>query len=190
MVLAKLQGSEKQIAWAEKIRKQFIDRYFGCSQEAEKYEKLTEEAIAVVDSAKFWIDNRDYLESRCEAGLAQKLRQAAKKISVPPQSKIEQFPIPSMEMLFESAPAGTPKQSAWAEQIRIDFVQSIVACHCELRGEIAMGKRLDWLESEEELRRVLEAASSASAKFWIDNRETGNIAISKKLLTVSLANNQ
>lgn len=54
-----LTGSEKQIAWASKIRQDFIDEYF-------PWDKLTDEGREFMirflnenNSARYWIDNRD-----------------------------------------------------------------------------------------------------------------------------------
>lgn len=68
----KLQGSEKQIAWAEDIRKKVIDYYdekldhlmelhFDDDSKVEKYTKAKEamrETAESIDSAKWWIDHR------------------------------------------------------------------------------------------------------------------------------------
>lgn len=62
-----LNGSEKQVAWAEKLRAGRMEKvsellaeisWFSAEQSQQIMDKL-----ASVDSAKFWIDNRDYVGS-------------------------------------------------------------------------------------------------------------------------------
>jgi hypothetical protein len=73
--MTNLRGSEKQIQWAEKIRakwveeghekieKNLIDAIIPVTK-PEYQEKVAEivENIKNIDSAKWWIDNRSYLE--------------------------------------------------------------------------------------------------------------------------------
>lgn len=67
-----LQGTEKQVAWAEDIRQQIIDYYdknldhlmelhYDDESKVEKYMKANEamrETAESIDSAKWWIDHR------------------------------------------------------------------------------------------------------------------------------------
>lgn len=80
----KLQGSEKQVAWAEDIRKNVIDYYDikfdhliqvhdDDEAKAEKYAKAKEamrETAESIDSAKWWIDHRQPLAIGLGGGYA------------------------------------------------------------------------------------------------------------------------
>nr|DAP82251.1 MAG TPA: hypothetical protein [Caudoviricetes sp.] len=65
--LPSLNGTEKQIAWAESIRaekikqlKQTIDKNINKEGELfEKFEKIVNDEVINNTSAKYWIDNRD-----------------------------------------------------------------------------------------------------------------------------------
>ena len=59
-----MEGTEKQIAWAENIRKEFFTHFDDIDLEKIKNENkaLTKATIAYfanITSSKFWIDNRD-----------------------------------------------------------------------------------------------------------------------------------
>lgn len=62
MKLPQLEGSEKQIEWAETIRMKFVESYdnFKSSSKlrAKKVCKLFEEIIETETTARFWIDHR------------------------------------------------------------------------------------------------------------------------------------
>jgi hypothetical protein len=79
--LVVLEGSEKQVAWAEKIRKEFVESFEriidNISKRMEKKEEPTaedeqdvihmhraHELLLRQSQAKFWIDHRDQLPSR------------------------------------------------------------------------------------------------------------------------------
>jgi hypothetical protein len=137
-----------------------------------------------------WAFELTVLEGRLEAlkAVAVKAVESPRQLTiwdVPVVEKIEQFPHPDqdeLDWLFQNPPSGTEKQSSWAGSIRIDFIQGVIESHCSLRGEVAMGHRIDWLKSHEEMSSLLEAASNADAKFWIETRKEGYIAILNKLL--------
>lgn len=62
--LCNMEGTEKQIAWAENIRKEFFTHFDDIDLEKIKNENkaLTKATIAYfanITSSKFWIDNRD-----------------------------------------------------------------------------------------------------------------------------------
>lgn len=65
--LPKLEGSEKQVAWAEKLRKDRLDKVSELLGEVNWFDK--EKSAQILDylgqvkSSKFWIDNRDYTGS-------------------------------------------------------------------------------------------------------------------------------
>jgi hypothetical protein len=128
------------------------------------------------------------LEGRLEALKVVETVESPRQLTiwdVPVMEKIEQFPRPDqsdLDWLFQDPPSGTEKQQSWAGSIRIDFIQGVVEAHCSLRGEVAMGYRIDWLKSHEEMSNLLKAASNADAKFWIETRKEGYIFISNKLL--------
>lgn len=78
--LPELKGSEKQVAWAESIRKSALAAPKNCVLPAEAFEAKNPDAeqrafYAVVSSArsrlenetsaKWWIDNRDIVDSYC-----------------------------------------------------------------------------------------------------------------------------
>ena len=135
-----------------------------------------------------WAFELTQLEGRLEALKAVKVVEKPKQLTIwdaPVMEKIEQFPRPDqdeLDWLFQDPPSGTEKQQSWAGSIRIDFVQGVIETHCSLRGEVAMGGRIDWLRTAEEMSSLLKAASSADAKFWIETKKEGYIAISNKLL--------
>ena len=135
-----------------------------------------------------WAFELTQLEGRLEALKSVAVVESPRQLTIwnaPVMEKIEQFPRPDqsdLDWLFQDPPSGTEKQQSWAGSIRIDFIQGVVEAHCSLRGEVAMGCRIDWLKSHEEMSNLLKAASNADAKFWIETRKEGYIFISNKLL--------
>lgn len=57
--LPALTGSEKQIAWTEKIRLEKLDYLKTIIPSTEKNQKLLSEILSKATESRFWIDNRD-----------------------------------------------------------------------------------------------------------------------------------
>ena len=107
MNLPKLKGTEKQVAWAERIRKYFIDRLENFTDDPENIEdfnilydtNLTKEDIdkiinyiAKQDEATYFIDNRDlniYKLMKAEMENALKEEEAEKEEEIAVEAKTE-----------------------------------------------------------------------------------------------------
>lgn len=85
--LPQMVGTEKQVAWATKIRDRFISDY-NPSRESEAYSSATLGALEIVDSASFWIEHRSHGDD--PELLAKFLRQTARKISTDYASQWEE----------------------------------------------------------------------------------------------------
>lgn len=66
--LPKLSGSEKQIAWANTIRMQFYEKYSNGQNDIATI-------ISEKTESKFWIDNRNYLDSSFIEEYAEKIKE-------------------------------------------------------------------------------------------------------------------
>lgn len=66
--LPKLSGSEKQIAWANTIRMKFYEKYSNGQNDIETI-------ISDKTEAKFWIDNRNYLDSSFIEEYSEKIKE-------------------------------------------------------------------------------------------------------------------
>ena len=71
-----LVGSEKQIMWADKIRRDFAKYYSSLGGEPGEKEVATKKAVGIAVSAKFWIENRDF----CERGSWENMTQVLKRL--------------------------------------------------------------------------------------------------------------
>jgi hypothetical protein len=63
LALPAIQGSEKQVAWAERVRAQFVATLSADDEE------VLGETIARLDQARFWIDHRDDVRAALEQEL-------------------------------------------------------------------------------------------------------------------------
>ena len=57
-----LVGSEKQIQWADQLRRNFAEYYSSLGGEPGEGEIKIKKAVGIAVSAKFWIENRDFCD--------------------------------------------------------------------------------------------------------------------------------
>ncbi len=69
-----LVGSEKQIQWAELIRRNFAEYYSSLGGEPGEGEVRIKKAVAIAVSSKFWIENRDFCEKIAWENMTQVLK--------------------------------------------------------------------------------------------------------------------
>lgn len=59
-----LRGSEKQTAWAYKLRKRFLKKLYACKElTVEQKDEIADIELDIHDSAKWFIDNKDRYDS-------------------------------------------------------------------------------------------------------------------------------
>ena len=69
-----LVGSEKQIQWADKLRRDFAEYYSSLGGEPGEGEIKIKKAVGIAVSAKFWIENRDFCEKIAWENMTQILK--------------------------------------------------------------------------------------------------------------------
>ena len=69
-----LVGSEKQIQWADQLRRNFAEYYSSLGGEPGEGEVRIKKAVGIAVSAKFWIENRDFCEKISWENMTQVLR--------------------------------------------------------------------------------------------------------------------
>jgi hypothetical protein len=69
-----LVGSEKQIQWADKLRRDFAEYYSSLGGEPGDGEIRIKKAVGIAVSAKFWIENRDFCEKIAWENMTQVLK--------------------------------------------------------------------------------------------------------------------
>ena len=69
-----LVGSEKQIQWADKLRRDFAEYYSSLGGEPGEGEIRIKKAVGIAVSAKFWIENRDFCEKIAWENMTQILK--------------------------------------------------------------------------------------------------------------------
>jgi hypothetical protein len=69
-----LVGSEKQIQWADKLRRDFAKYYSSLGGEPGEGEIKIKKAVGIAVSAKFWIENRDFCEKIAWENMTQILK--------------------------------------------------------------------------------------------------------------------
>jgi hypothetical protein len=72
-----LVGSEKQIQWADKLRRDFAEYYSSLGGEPGGGEIKIKKAVGIAVSAKFWIENRDFCEKISWENMTKVLRELA-----------------------------------------------------------------------------------------------------------------
>jgi len=72
-----LVGSEKQIQWADKLRRDFAEYYSSLGGEPGEGEIKIKKAVGIAASAKFWIENRDFCEKIAWENMTQVLKKLA-----------------------------------------------------------------------------------------------------------------
>ena len=72
-----LVGSEKQIQWADKLRRDFAEYYSSLGGEPRGGEIKIKKAVGIAVSAKFWIENRDFCEKIAWENMTKVLRELA-----------------------------------------------------------------------------------------------------------------
>lgn len=156
--MAELTGTEKQVAWAVKIRDEHVTRVARLSKScqdsgsetasnAKLLVELTGKAVEEIADAKWWIDNRDELAT----ALLERHRLAG---------------------VAFAALEGSEKQVAWAEDIRSKVYAAVEAVAKEtVAANEAVASAEDLATAKENIERALETLrSETSAKWWIDNR--------------------
>jgi hypothetical protein len=69
-----LVGSEKQIQWADQLRRNFAEYYSSLGGEPGEGEVRIKKAVAIAVSSKFWIENRDFCEKIAWENMTQVLK--------------------------------------------------------------------------------------------------------------------
>jgi hypothetical protein len=69
-----LVGSEKQIQWADQLRRNFAEYYSSLGGEPGEGEVKIKKAVAIAVSSKFWIENRDFCEKIAWENMTQVLK--------------------------------------------------------------------------------------------------------------------
>ena len=69
-----LVGSEKQIKWADQLRRDFAEYYSSLGGEPGDGEIRIKKAVGIAVSAKFWIENRDFCEKISWENMTQVLK--------------------------------------------------------------------------------------------------------------------
>ena len=69
-----LVGSEKQIQWADQLRRNFANYYSSLGGEPGEGEIKIKKAVGIAVSAKFWIENRDFCEKIAWENMTQILK--------------------------------------------------------------------------------------------------------------------
>ena len=69
-----LMGSEKQIQWADQLRRNFANYYSSLGGEPGEGEIKIKKAVGIAVSAKFWIENRDFCEKIAWENMTQILK--------------------------------------------------------------------------------------------------------------------
>ncbi len=69
-----LVGSEKQIQWADQLRRNFAEYYSSLGGEHGEGEVRIKKAVAIAVSSKFWIENRDFCEKIAWENMTQVLK--------------------------------------------------------------------------------------------------------------------
>jgi hypothetical protein len=77
-----LVGSEKQIQWADKLRRDFAKYYSSLGGEPGEGEIKIKKAVGIAVSAKFWIENRDYCEQISWENMTQVLKKLAALVGI------------------------------------------------------------------------------------------------------------
>ena len=67
-------GSEKQIQWADQLRRNFAEYYSSLGGEPGEGEVRIKKAVAIAVSSKFWIENRDFCEKIAWENMTQVLK--------------------------------------------------------------------------------------------------------------------
>jgi hypothetical protein len=77
-----LVGSEKQIQWADKLRRDFAEYYSSLGGEPGEGEIRIKKAVGIAVSAKFWIENRDFCEKIAWENMTQILKKLAALVGI------------------------------------------------------------------------------------------------------------
>jgi hypothetical protein len=137
---AQLTGSEKQVAWAEKIRTELSERFPAAPHLALALEKISD--------AGWWIQKRDP-NWWASGGVAEVVEER-----IAAQDKVAALPLPPL--------SGTEKQVAFGEKCRVDSLVTLLAYAFFSRRN---AERFGWLQR---LERV--ATKVREADWWIINR--------------------
>lgn len=154
-----LVGTEKQIAWAEKLRESFCKDYLKISQ-IDKYEKEgCMEAVCGITTAKFWIENADLIKRGKSLSVAKNV------FSGKHLESCARYAAEGLDELKSNLPqlTGTEKQIAWAEKLRIKFLDFAFQ-------EYGRGTTGGLSKTEKQI--ILDKINLAtSAKWWIELNE-------------------
>ena len=157
--LPQLTGTEKQVAWAEKLRESFCKDYLKISQ-IDKYEKEDLlEAVCKIKTAKFWIENADLIKRNKTLSVAKNVLSNEHLEACARQAG------EGLDELKANLPqlTGTEKQIAWAEKLRLKFLDFAFQ-------EYGRGTTGGLSKTEKQV--ILDKINLAtSAKFWIDHNE-------------------
>jgi hypothetical protein len=77
-----LVGSEKQVKWADQLRRDFAEYYSSLGGEPGEGEVRIKKAVAIAVSSKFWIENRDFCEQIAWENMTQVLKKLAALVGI------------------------------------------------------------------------------------------------------------
>ncbi|WP_027250444.1 hypothetical protein [Planktothrix agardhii] len=141
-----LVGSEKQVVWADKIRRDFAKYYSSLGGEPGESEIRIKKAVAIAVSAKFWIENRDYCEKGSWENMTQVLKNLQSLIGIcqPWYNDLNQSEFEEILKVKKSKIQG----------LRIDKA-GIVAC-CKQFGENLSVEMKPEIDKQEKIRKQKE----------------------------------
>lgn len=154
-----LTGTEKQIAWAEKLRESFCKDYLKISQIDKEEKEDCMEAVCGIKAAKFWIDNADLIKRGKTLSVAKNVF-SGEHLETRARQAVE-----GLDDLKSNLPQlmGTEKQIAWAEKLRLKFLDFAFQ-------EYGRGTTGGLSKTEKQI--ILDKINLAvSAKWWIDLNE-------------------
>ncbi len=129
--LPPLAGSEKQVAWAGRIRASFWSKLDTSRR------KAIEKSVHTQDKASWWIDHRDGLDAAFLEGSGGTVDKGIK--------------LPALD--------GTDKQISWAERIRTAFMKTVTPDELKAWGKTI--KRLKeatfWIDHREDVREGIQS---------------------------------
>jgi hypothetical protein len=167
--MVELQGTEKQIAWAETIRAKKLDQIANIVEDDEDRAALA--AIKAETESRYWIDRRDTSAQAILTEAIQKIKAAAYEQANPGMRALE----------------GTTEQVAEAENIRARILAEINELIDSAKPHIAAMPAETKTHFEASCKDAENIAALISAAWWLENKHNSGKAVLQRVGELRIA---